>query len=131
MTDKVFSMLWRNEANLKIVKSQINIKFVQNAYKEVFKKTRRHDATQVLKYVLTMLSAELVPQDLVQRVMSFQRQNEDIMAYQKIGVVNKLFSLLLAKHFECPKGHKSTVATTSIGLNLRRPEKGETLKDLI
>jgi len=68
---------------------------------------------------------------LIEKVMSFERENADVVRFHQTSIINKLFSLLLLKNFKCPKGHKSGTLMTSLGLILRRPRAKETLNGLI
>lgn len=132
MVDRVFSLLWSSQLNLMVAeKNFIDIGFIEQAFQDKFKLTKKHNAIEVMQYMFLALTAEIADQDMLTKVFLNTRQNQDILNYHKAGIVNQLFSFQLVKKFECQTGHKSDILMNSVGLDVKKPGSDQSLKDLL
>lgn len=130
MMSRVFSILWRRD-DIGMAAPWISISFVQDMMKKFLPYTQNHCAVVVLKHMLENLTNEIIPQDIVERVMHKDRTNEDIEAFHNYGIVNKSFSFLQVRIFTCNKGHESQTLSTTIGLNPRKGKRDEKLTHIL
>lgn len=73
-----------------------------------------------------------MPIALIQKVVAVDREREDVARFHTTSVTNKMFSVLLSKHFRCPRNHQPQDLTTSVGLTLDGPKKPkQSLKALV
>lgn len=120
LLEKVFNDLYRT--NLDVAAPYIDIEYTNQA----LSKCQSQCAGTIMKYILEMLAAELVPQSIIQDCFSFDRTTDDIIKFHETSQINKQFSFLMYKKFECVMGHMFRIYFSSIGVDMRSPHEGET-----
>lgn len=121
MVSKVFEILWRDEFDGYTL-PYVNIRFFSKYMKENLRNANNCGVLAV-KQILQLISAEQLPIDLINRVISIDRENEDVAEFHNTSVTNRMFSCLLAKNFICPRNHHRQELSTSVGLTLNGPKK--------
>ena len=73
--------------------------------------------------MLNCITGEQAPIEMIVNLMNSDREDEDLIEYSKTSISNKLFSFVLNKNLKCPRGHKKSEISVSLGLQLKSPKR--------
>lgn len=82
MLFKAFRQLWTGDMNINNEARVIDIKYFSDQINEQFPENRQvHCAVAIVRHIFSMLTVEHVPKELINKLCSFERLNQDVIGY--------------------------------------------------
>lgn len=79
MVGNIFEMLWRKET--KYTSPYINIDFLTTYLNNTYENYPNLCGIVIVRHIMQMLSVEHIPNSLIKKAMSFEKENDDVSKF--------------------------------------------------